>query len=196
MAMEYDLLSDDTLVELLRADDRWAFREIYRRYFRPLTMTAHSRLRSEEVVEEIIQEVFLSLWEKRSTQGIQHLKAYLFASLRYQIIDFYNSQILTERLTDSTVAKYDFWQNATESDLNFKEISDIFKKVIESLPPKTKQIFKLSRLDHKTTLEISQSLKIPERTIEYHITTALKTLRIQLQDFMPTSIIVFLTFTF
>jgi len=189
--MDYELLSDDMLVKLLRVDDTGAFREIYQRYFRPLTMTALRRLRTEEAVEEIIQEVFTSLWEKRAKQDIQQLKAYLFASVRYEIIDYYKSQILTERYDDSDLAGLDFRQNKTEEDLDFQEITSIFKSVVEALPPKTKQIFQLSRVDHETTSEISQRLAIPERTVEYHITKALKTLRFQLRDFMPTSAVVF-----
>lgn len=190
--MEYQLLSDEMLVKLLRVDDAAAFQEIYRRYFRPLTLTALSRLRTQETAEEIIQEVFMSLWEKRAKQDIQQLKAYLFAALRYQIIDFYKSRILTERYVDCDAVEQVLPQNTTESDLDFQEITSIFKNVVESLPPKTKQIFRLSRVDHETTREISLRLKIPERTVEYHITSALKTLRIQLQDFMPMTVILFL----
>lgn len=189
--MDYELLSDDMLVKLLRVDDAGAFREIYQRYFRPLTMTALRRLRTEEAVEEIIQEVFTSLWEKRAKQDIQQLKAYLFASVRYEIIDYHKSRILTESYDDSDLAGQNFTQNTTEEDLDFQEITSIFKSVLEALPPKTKQIFQLSRLDHETTSEISQRLAIPERTVEYHITKALKMLRFQLRDFMPTSAIVF-----
>lgn len=190
--MEYQLLSDEMLVKLLRVDDALAFREIYRRYFRPLTMTALNRLRTEEAAEEIIQDIFMSLWEKRSKKDIQELKAYLFASLRYQIIDFYKSRILTEPYVEGGGVGQNLQQNTTENDLDFREIASIFKHVVDALPPKTKQVFQLSRLDYKTADEISQRLDIPVRTVEYHITKALKTLRFQLRDFMPTGTLVFL----
>lgn len=190
--MEYELLSDEMLVKLIRVDDAAAFREIYRRYFRPMTTTALSRLRSKDTAEEIIQEVFMSLWERRAKQDIQQLKPYLFASVRYGIIDFYKSKILTEPYAGSGPVAQVLQQNTTENDLDFQEITAIFKSVVESLPSKTRQIFQLSRVDHKTTREISLRLKIPERTVEYHITSALKTLRIQLQDFMPMTVILLL----
>lgn len=190
--MEYQLLSDEMLVKLMRVDDAAAFQEIYRRYFRSLTVTALSRLRTKEAAEEIIQEVFLSLWEKRARHNIQQLKAYLFASVRYRIIDFYKSQILTEPYIGSGPTAQVLQQNTTENDLDFQEINAIFKSVVESLPAKTGQIFRLSRVNHETTRDISLRLNIPERTVEYHITSALKTLRIQLQDFMPMTTILFL----
>lgn len=191
--MDYELLSDEMLVKLLRVDDHMAFREIYRRYFRSLTATALKRLRTVEAAEGIIQEVFMSLWEKRAQQDIRQLKAYLFASLRYQIIDFYKAQILAESYTDATTVEHDLRRNATESELDFQEITTIFRRVVEALPPKTQQIFRLSRLDHRTTREISQQLDIPERTVEYHITKALNLLRRQLRDFMPTSVAILFT---
>lgn len=111
--MEYQLLNDEMLVKLMRVDDAAAFQEIYRRYFRSLTITALSRLRTKEAAEEIIQEVFVSLWEKRAKQNIQQLKAYLFASVRYQIIDFYKSQIMTESFTGAALVEQVLQQNTT-----------------------------------------------------------------------------------
>ena len=191
--MEYQLLSDELLVKLLRVDDEGAFREIYKRYLRPLNRVALNKLKSSEEAEEILQETFLQLWEKRNTQNIDNLKAYLFASLKYQIIDHYKAQILAERYSDFIFSKDLQPENLSESEMNFQEIIAIFEKSLHDLPQKTSQIFRMSRLENKTTREISETLHVPERTVEYHITQSLKSLRLQLKDFLPAGFLAFLS---
>jgi len=191
--MEYQLLSDELLVKLLRVDDEGAFREIYKRYLKLLTKAALNKLKSNEEAEEILQETFLQLWEKRTTQNIDNLKAYLFASLKYQIIDHYKAQILAERYADFIFSKDLQPENSSESAVNFQEIILLFEKTLCDLPQKTSQIFRLSRLENKTTREISEVLHVPERTVEYHITQSLKLLRFQLKDFLPTVVLSFLS---
>ncbi|WP_373513688.1 sigma factor-like helix-turn-helix DNA-binding protein [Persicitalea sp.] len=68
----------------------------------------------------------------------------------------------------------------------------IFDKVLRDLPEKTGRIFRLSRLEFRSTREISQTLGIPERTVEYHITRSLQSMRQQLKDFLPTIIFLLL----
>lgn len=191
--MEYQLLSDELLVKLLRVDDEGAFREIYKRYLKLLTKMALNKLKSSQEAEEILQETFLHLWEKRATQNVENLKAYLFTSLKYQIIDHYKAKILAERYADFVFNKDVQPENSSESEMNFQEIITLFENALHNLPQKTSQIFRMSRLENKTTREISEALQVPERTVEYHITQSLKLLRVQLKDFLPASIIAILS---
>ncbi|TAF47311.1 MAG: RNA polymerase sigma-70 factor [Runella slithyformis] len=184
--MEYQLLTDDLLTKLLQVGDEGAFREIYKRYWKPLAKTAMSKLRSEADVEEILQEVFMRLWEKRATSKIDSLKAYLFAALKYQIIDHYKAQLLAERYANQALAKQTEPDNAPDREVHFQQIIQIFENVLQQLPEKTRSVFSLSRLENKTVREISDLLQIPERTVEYHITQSLKTLRLHLKDYLPT----------
>lgn len=190
--MEYHLLSDELLVKLLRVNDRGAFEEIYRRFWKTLFKMAQNKLKSTELIEELLQDVFLSLWEKRDTQTIENLRAYLFTALKYRIIDQYKKQMLAEKYADFAHAKNLISDHSLENEINFKEIVRIFENALLQLPEKTRQIFKLSRLEYKTTREISEALQMPERTVEYHITQSLKLLRVSLQDFLSVSAIFFL----
>jgi RNA polymerase sigma-70 factor (family 1) len=189
--MEYHLLSDELLVKLLRVDDQGAFEEIYRRFWKPLFKTAQNKLKSTELIEELLQDVFLKLWEKRAAQTIENLSAYLFTVLKYRIIDQYKKQILAEKYADFTLSKNLASEQSLESEINFQEIVTIFENALLQLPEKTRQIFKLSRLEYKTTREISEVLQMPERTVEYHITQSLKLLRLSLKDFLSASFFFF-----
>jgi len=70
-----------------------------------LTKMAQNKLKSNELIEELLQDVFLSLWEKRAAQTIENLSAYLFTALKYRIIDLYKKQILAEKYADFALTK-------------------------------------------------------------------------------------------
>ncbi len=190
--MEYHLIGDELLVKLLRVDDEGAFTEIYKRFWKNLFKAGQAKLKSDETVEEVLQEVFLSLWEKRATVQIDNLGGYLFTILKYQIINHYRKQMLADRYSEYIFAKPDSSIQSIDNEVHFKEIIAIFENVLLQLPEKTRKIFQMSRVEFKSTREISEALDMPERTVEYHITQSLKLLRFQLKDFLPMSFIVFL----
>ncbi len=189
--MEYKILSDELLVKLLRVGEQEAFEEIYRRYWQKLLRSAQFKLRSKEIIEELLQDLFISLWEKREKVSIENLEAYLNTSLKYLIINQIKKQILQERFIEYSFKKQEQTDDVDES-VAFNELSIAIEKAIEQLPEKTQQIFRLNRLEYQSIKEIAQKLSIPERTIEYHITQALKSLRVHLREFIALSVLLFL----
>lgn len=181
--MEYKLLSDELLIKLLLVGDGGAFEEIYRRYFNKLLRTAQFKIQSKEIAEELLQDLFISLWEKRDKIVIDNLEAYLSTSLKYLIINHIRRQILQDRFIEYAANKNEPAETVDES-IAFNELSVAIEKSIEKLPEKTRQIFTLNRLEYKSVKEISEQLSIPERTVEYHITQGLRTLRVNLKEFM------------
>src|SRR5687767_9529183 len=95
--MRYHLLEDGDLLGLMTNDDSLAFREIYVRYWKNVFLLACKKVRSKEVAEELTQNLFVSLWEKRAENKILHLQSWLFGSIRYGIINYYKSQIVHEK---------------------------------------------------------------------------------------------------
>lgn len=186
--MEYKILSDELLVKLLRVGEQDAFEEIYRRYWQKLLRSAQFKLRSKETIEEILQDLFISLWEKREKVLIENLEAYLNTSLRYLIINQIKKQILQEKFVEYSLKKNELTDDVDES-VAFNELSVAIEKAIEQLPEKTQQIFRLNRLEYKSVKEIAVLLETPERTVEYHITQALKALRIHLREFIALSVL-------
>lgn len=186
--MEYKILSDELLVKLLRVGEQDAFEEIYRRYWQKLLRSAQFKLRSKETIEEILQDLFISLWEKREKVLIENLEAYLNTSLRYLIINQIKKQILQEKFVEYSLKKNELIDDVDES-VAFNELSIAIEKAIVQLPEKTQQIFRLNRLEYKSVKEIAVLLETPERTVEYHITQALKALRIHLREFITLSVL-------
>ena len=186
--MEYKILSDELLVKLLRVGEQEAFEEIYRRYWQKLLRSAQFKIRSKETIEEILQDLFISLWEKRERVVIENLEAYLNTSLKYLIINQIKKQILQEKFVEYSLKKNELTDDVDES-VAFNELSVAIEKAIGQLPEKTQQIFRLNRLEYKSVKEISVLLDTPERTIEYHITQALRALRIHLREFITLSML-------
>lgn len=182
--MNYKSLPDEMLLLYLRTGDEKAFREIYLRYWRKLYAMARHKIQDLEVLEEIIQDIFLRLWERRGTMQIQQLDAYLFTAVRYACINHLKSIMTQEKYV--AYATYHSTEVCcdTEEQLELDDLINAVEQQLNTLPEKTKTIFKMNRLEYKTVKEISCKLKIPERTIEYHLSQALKSLRVYLQDYL------------
>ncbi len=80
--MEYKLFADEILSKLLKADDETAFREIYNRYWKPLFNAAYYRIGSKETAKELVQHLFLHIWEKRNNLSIINLETYLQTAIK------------------------------------------------------------------------------------------------------------------
>ncbi len=173
------------LLVYLRTGDELAFRTIYQRYWKKLYSIARRKVESVEIVEEIVQDIFLKLWERRSTLRIEHLEAYLFTAVRYAIINHIKATIIHEKYADYVVDFSSEAVNTTDEQLKLNELMSVVEKQLNDLPHKTQQIFRLNRLEHQSIKEISSRLKVPERTVEYHLSQAIKTLRVYLRDYLP-----------
>lgn len=182
--MDYACLSDTMLVKLLRADDAAAFREIYNRYWLVLFNTAKRKLYAVEVAEEIIQDIFSDLWERRGTLEVDHLKSYLFGALKFQIFNYIRSQLVQREYERHNASTFTDLDCQTENLLAFEDLFKAIESAIEQLPEKTRSIFRMNRLENYSVKEISVMMKISERTIEYHLTQSLRKLRNSLKEFV------------
>src|SRR6187402_863141 len=85
-----ELYTDDVLMQRIQQDDVVAFKQVYNRYWRKLFDAAYNRLRQKEACEECIQEIFVTLWEKRASLTLTTgLSQYLFTAVKYKVIDHY-----------------------------------------------------------------------------------------------------------
>ncbi|RZK28946.1 MAG: RNA polymerase sigma-70 factor, partial [Hymenobacter sp.] len=180
----YATFSDADLLAALRTDDEGGFTEIYQRYCYQLFTLAYRKLNNREVAEELVQDLFENLWNRRASQEIEQLKQYLFSALRYRIINYIKAQQVRAgyelycRLTGTQA------DTATEDALAHGELSAALLAGVRKLPTKTREIFQLSRLEQYSVAEISGRVNLSEKTVEYHLTKSLKLLRGYLRDFL------------
>jgi RNA polymerase sigma-70 factor (family 1) len=182
--MDLRVLTDEILLQLLKADNDKAFKEIYSRHWRSVFEAAYHRLANREVAKELVQTVFLRIWEKRHAIQINHLSAYLQTAIKNSIINYLESALVHKKYLQHVLDSSPNTCNGTESTINFHELSQAIEKAINRLPEKTRHVFRLSRFDQLSIREIAASMNISEKAVEYHITQSLKTLRFYLKDYL------------
>lgn len=187
--MKIPLQDDTELLDRVTNDDRSAFEMIYRKYWKHLYDFAFMKTHDTDVSEDIVQDLFVTIWEKRKTLNVKNLRAYLFTATRNSVIDHYKKKIFSELDHVEAVAE-------PEYALFLEELETLTQNSIAQLPDKTKRIFLLSRFEGKTVREIATDLNLPERTVEYHITQALRMLRVLLREFITISLAIFINIIF
>lgn len=182
--MDLRVLTDEILLQLLKADNEKAFKELYTRYWKPIFEAAYYRLTNREIAKELVQNIFLRIWEKRHSIQITHLQNYLLTAVKNSVINYKESTLVHKRYIQHVIETGANTNQEVESTVNFHELSLAIEKAIGMLPEKTRHIFRLSRFDQLSIREIAAHLNISEKAVEYHITQSLKTLRSYLKDYL------------
>lgn len=172
------VLSDSELQVRVKNQDSQAFEILFDRYWKRLYSYAMRIYQDEYLCQDIVQELFISFWEKPSLEPILNLEAYLLRAIKYRIanhirdlkFDSIHFQILES-------IPYPF---ETDKDLIYQDFEDTILKVIEKLPPKCRNVFMMSRFEAFSNSEIAKKLNISERTVEKHISDAIKFLKLNI----------------
>ncbi len=168
----------------LKAGEQHAFQEIYQRYWYKLFRIAKRKVRAEEDAEEIIQDIFVDLWERRKQILIDELEKYLYTAVKYQILKYIKAKLVRQAYQDVALCNNPGTDTQTEETLALQDLHSAILAGLENLPPKSQEIFRLNRLEGRSANEIAMLLQIPERTVEYHITQSLRLMRTYLKDFI------------
>jgi len=189
--MNYTLLPDEELLNLVKQhEDEAAFREVYNRYWREVFLTAYRKVKSRETAEELTQNLFLSIWQKRKEITILNLQPWLVGAVKYSVINYYKSQIVHEKYIKHIHITGQSSVSTTEQMTLQADLTDAIEKGVSLLPQKTQQVFKLSRFENRSVKEISRDLNISEKAVEYHITQSLKWMKVYLKDYLITLLLV------
>lgn len=179
----YSVYNDQELVALLVSGDQIAYTEIYNRYKRLLYAFALRRLDNELEVEDLLHELFMSLWTNRQKLNAELLLApYLYNAVRYQIINILSRRKISARYLESFNQYISNEFNAEETDhlVRHKELSALIEKEISALPKKMREVFELSRKTGYSRKEIASELELSEQTVKSHMHHALKILKLKL----------------
>ncbi len=172
------------LLHGLRTGQRDAFEEIFKRYWQPLYCIAYAKLQSHVEAEEIVQNIFSGLWEKRKLTLIDNLTWYLHTSVRNRVINYIRHKVNERKYCEYYKSFMPQRSEVTENKVYYDDLSDAVKVAVDKLPQKSRLVFTLNRMEGRSVTEIANHLKLSEKAIEYHLTKSLKALRVQLKDFI------------
>jgi len=171
-------LSDRELTDLLTEGNERAFSEIYERYWKKLFTIAANKTASLEEAEEIVQDIFISLWERRYTIEITTtLGAYLAVSVKYKVIKILAKRSQHDKYTNYNLTFVNEKVNSTEEWLEFEELKSRLEALVSALPEKCQLVYRRSRDEGLSQKQIAEEFNISEKTVEAHIGKALKALR-------------------
>lgn len=177
--------TDSELVNLLIQNDEAAFSELYIRFKDRLYYFCLNLLKSKEEANDIVQEIFIRIWESRNFINPDlSFSSFLYTMARNRILNYFRDVDIDERVKCILAQRTPVEDNSIESDLIYTEYQKILKEAIEALPPQRKKIFNMSREESLTHKEIAAQLGISVNTVQEHISESLVSLRIILAS-MP-----------
>ena len=175
-------LSDGALVEMLALGHDWALKEIFVRYNSRLFRQATGVLQDDDLAKDVVQNVFIDLWNRRESSQIQVLSHYLIRAIKFQVL----KQIRNGKMRDDQLklmADIQFVNQTAES-IDCQELEDLLQSAVSELSPRCREVFELSRYENLSHKEISGRLNISTKTVEAQMTKALSSLRKKLQKFI------------
>lgn len=180
------------------------FNTLFQAHNKRFLRFAMSYVLNEEVAEDIVSDSFMYYWENKENIETDNISAYLLTVVKHKCLNYLKHQALEQKLcSDSkSLEEWDLQVrigNLEECDpqsLLSKEIQQLVKEAIEHMPSQTRHILIMSRYQSHTNKEIAKELNISVKAVEYHITKALKIMRIHLKDYFPIWLIYFSCFLF
>jgi RNA polymerase sigma-70 factor (family 1) len=177
--------NDLDLFSLFKKGSKEAFDEMYSRYWQKLYNYAFHRTQSKDIAFEIVQDIFVSLWARKEIIQLQNsLSGYLFASVRFQIINHIKNSKLKELYLKDYVRFISSTDNSNEESMLAHDLHHALERSIDELPTRCREITRLNMLENWSTNKIADDLNISHRTVENQLALARKHLKASLGDFV------------
>lgn len=176
----YNELSDQELIELLKVKDQGAFAEIYSRYWNKLMAIAYNHTKDKSAAQEIVQELFIGLWNRRDQLEILNIGNYLATAIKFSIYKQIDKEKRRREVENNGTGFYNYSED--EEKIEAKFLQEYINGLVEQLPEKCRLVFNYSRVQGLSIPEIADEMNISEKTVEGHLTKGLKTIKSNLKD--------------
>lgn len=182
------MLNELMQLSKIKEGDIKAFEEIFRLYYSPLCWYAASITGDMESAEEIVEELFYTLWKNREQiQIFQSLKSYLYRAVRNEAVQYCEHQDIKERYCTSARTEE---EQETTSDphrqMEYKELQSIVQHALNRLPDRRQRIFTMHRIQGMKYSEIALALSLSVKTVEAEMTKVLRVLRNEIDNYIQT----------
>lgn len=170
-----------------------SFNEIYTSYYKKSFFFAKSYVHDNLAAEDIASESLIKLWEKLKTEKIDYIEPLLLTILKNKALDYLKHEEVKRTAFESMAdwqqqelsIRISTLESCDPNEIFSDEVEGIIRETLKSLSDQTRQAFLLSRFENKSNKEIAEQMGISVKGVEYHISKALKALRITLKDYLP-----------
>ncbi|RQO75772.1 RNA polymerase subunit sigma-70 [Pedobacter sp. KBW06] len=171
---------EDELIAALILGSESAFTEIYEHYWLKLLALAYSHTKNKQIAEGIVQDVFISIWNRKTSLKIHSLSNYFAIAVKFSVFKHKQREQRRREIEMENCKSDEFILDDEKIEARFLE--EYFRGVVEQLPEKCKMVFNYSRIKGLSNPEIAREMNISEKTVEAHLTKAIKALRVSLKD--------------
>jgi RNA polymerase sigma-70 factor, ECF subfamily len=179
-------LEEQYLIKGLLTRNKVVFDFIFHYYYSGLCAYCERITKNQQVAEDIVQDLFLTLWIKHEQIHItSSLKNYLFTSVKNRSLDYIKREQRKSQKLGNYSEKQELPKNLSSLWFAEAELQAIIEKSLEKLPPRCREVFELSRFQELKNQEIADKLGLSKRTVELQVCNALKQLRYDLKDYLP-----------
>ena len=176
------MLPDEKLLELIRQDHSPAFDQVFERYWERLFDYSTKVIRNEDEAQDIVQDVLVSLWQRRHNLNIDSLSSYLHAAIRFKGLAYIRANLTKNNYMDSLGCFFEEGRDFLNEELDARDLEMMIKSEIDKLPPRMREIFILSRIEQLSHKEIAERLNISDQTVKKQINLSLKLFRLLLDE--------------
>lgn len=178
-------LKNEQLIPLLLSGDETTFESVYKHFLKPLHVYAITMLKDEDVAKGMVQNIFLKLWERRSTLNFSgSIQAYLYGAVYHECLNYLRHEKVKINHQDHLVYTM---KDKTEANtaMELLDLKEKLQQALSELPERCRTIFQLSRFEELKYQQIADELGISIKTVEAQMGKALRVLRIKLVDYLP-----------
>jgi len=186
---------DKRFIKRFKDGDAEAFDTIYRHYSKKMFHFALGLVKNEDIAKDLVQEVFLSLWEKRGQVDISlNFDNYIFTIAYNSIRKYFRKKSVETKVMDHLLKNSPEIIESVEGSVIYSELFELASRSIEKLPPRRKTVYQLSRQEGLSIKEIADKMSISTRTAENHLAKALKYLKEELAGISLLTLLFFYLF--
>jgi len=178
-------MDDAVLMSLLKDGDEHAFKKIYERHWHALYKSSFLVLKDKEACTDIVQELFIWVWQHRDTMEVINLKAYLSAAVKFKVANHIRAGKSREKHYLQHTGFQTNSRLSVDEEIELKELKRLVSHTVSGLPSKCREIYRLSRDYGFSNKEISTQLSISAKTVENQLTIALKRIRSVIYLLLP-----------
>lgn len=183
---------DTDLISRLKKDDHDSFQKLFERYSLPLFRFSFSFLKSKEVAEDVVQEVFLKIWNNRKDiKSNTSFQSYLFTIALNAVRKHFNKLSKQNEMKHNILLDFSEDKEEFDDKDGYQFLTEKLDELISRMPEKRREVFIKKKIEGKSLKEIAEECEITPKTVEYHITEAMKFLKEEFEKLRISGIVFF-----